>query len=78
MIFAEHDRGKYGGSSYQLACCDGLAMDLLLSISRELKFEIDLYLVPDGYFGSRSVVTQFSFSYMYLNSVKYIPIKFTV
>jgi hypothetical protein len=55
VIFAEHDRGSIGGSSYQLACCDGLAMDLLISISRELKFEIDLYLVPDGYFGSRSV-----------------------
>lgn len=30
-------------------------MDLLGSVARELKFEIDLYLVVDGYFGSRNV-----------------------
>ena len=43
------------GGSFFLACCDGLAMDLLISMARELKFEIDLFIVPDGYFGSRSV-----------------------
>jgi len=55
VIFAEYDQGNLEGTSYKLACCDGLAMDLLASISRELKFEIDLFLVPDGYFGARLV-----------------------
>ena len=57
MIFADYVRGNSESSQYKLACCDGLAMDLLTSVSRELKFEIDLFLVPDGYFGELSVST---------------------
>lgn len=55
LIFADFERRRSSGGSYTLACCDGLAMDLLASVARELKFEIDLYLVVDGYYGSRNV-----------------------
>lgn len=60
LIFADFERRKTSGIFYTLACCDGLAMDLLGSVARELKFEIDLYLVVDGYFGSRNVSILFS------------------
>ncbi len=54
MLFAEFE-SRRGSGDYELVCCDGLAMDLLASVARELKFEIDLFLVPDGYYGSKNV-----------------------
>ena len=54
MLFADFDAGRVN-SGYEVVCCDGLAMDLLASVGRELKFEIDLFLIPDGYFGSKTV-----------------------
>ena len=32
----------------------GFGVDLIQKISEQLKFEYDLYLVPDGNFGSRT------------------------
>jgi glutamate [NMDA] receptor subunit 3A, putative len=39
------------GKSYIVQCCSGIAIDLLNSISRDLNFVYDLYLVSDGLFG---------------------------
>ncbi|XP_035710372.1 uncharacterized protein LOC118436410 isoform X2 [Folsomia candida] len=56
VLFAEFESTRgLSPPAYELACCDGLAMDLLASVARELKFEIDLFLVPDGYFGSKNL-----------------------
>lgn len=54
IAFAQWESGRLNPDLYDIACCDGLAMDLLSSVARELKFEIDLFLVPDGYFGLRN------------------------
>lgn len=38
---------------YRTNCCYGLAMDLLENIARELQFDFRLYIVADGFFGTR-------------------------
>ena len=42
---------KLEGKSYIVECCSGIAIDLLNSVSRDLNFIYDLYLVSDGLFG---------------------------
>lgn len=39
------------GRSYVVMCCEGIAIDLLNSISRDLHFDYEMYLVADGLFG---------------------------
>lgn len=39
---------------YRTNCCYGLSMDLLENIAQELEFDFRLYIVADGYFGSKS------------------------
>ncbi|GBP15073.1 Glutamate receptor ionotropic, NMDA 3A [Eumeta japonica] len=40
-------------------CCYGLAMDLLENIAQELEFDFHLYLVEDGFYGSRKHVKHY-------------------
>ena len=40
------------GLLYNVSCCAGISISLLLSLSRDLGFSFDLYLVADGLFGS--------------------------
>ena len=42
---------------YTLHCCEGLAMDLLQTLSNELDFDYQLYLSPDGSFGALDAET---------------------
>ncbi|XP_059470135.1 glutamate receptor ionotropic, NMDA 3A-like isoform X2 [Neocloeon triangulifer] len=37
----------------QPTCCYGLSMDLLENVAQELEFDFHLYLVSDGFYGSR-------------------------
>ncbi|XP_044268937.1 uncharacterized protein LOC123014091 isoform X4 [Tribolium madens] len=38
---------------YRTNCCYGLSMDLLENIAQELEFDFRLYIVADGFFGSK-------------------------
>lgn len=40
---------------YRTNCCYGLSMDLLENIAQELEFDFRLYIVADGFFGSRTI-----------------------
>lgn len=40
-------------------CCYGFAMDLLENIAQELEFDFHLYIVEDGFYGSRKLVKPF-------------------
>ncbi|XP_068898087.1 uncharacterized protein [Tenebrio molitor] len=40
---------------YRTNCCYGLSMDLLENIAQELEFDFRLYIVADGFFGSKLV-----------------------
>lgn len=54
VIFTDfNSRKRYlEGKSYVVMCCQGIAIDLLNSASRDLNFDYDLYLVADGHFGT--------------------------
>ena len=39
------------GLTYNVTCCAGISIDLLVAISRDMNFTYGLYLVSDGYFG---------------------------
>lgn len=45
--------GALEGAEYNVTCCAGVAIDLLRSLADDLRFEVDLYLVNDGLFGSK-------------------------
>ncbi|XP_076335681.1 glutamate receptor ionotropic, NMDA 3A-like [Tachypleus tridentatus] len=51
-IFSDYARGKSEGSTYNVTCCSGITMDLLMDLSRDLNFAYDIYLVADGMFGT--------------------------
>ncbi|KAJ3643371.1 hypothetical protein Zmor_026086 [Zophobas morio] len=40
---------------YRTQCCYGLSMDLLENVAQELEFDFRLYIVADGFFGSKLV-----------------------
>ncbi|XP_035212388.1 glutamate receptor ionotropic, NMDA 3A-like [Stegodyphus dumicola] len=52
-IFADYAVGRSEGVLYNITCCAGISIALLLALSRDLHFEFDLYLVADGLFGTR-------------------------
>ncbi|KAF8773415.1 Glutamate receptor ionotropic like protein [Argiope bruennichi] len=41
------------GLEYNVSCCAGISIDLLKTLSADLNFAFDLYLVADGYFGTK-------------------------
>lgn len=41
----------FEGKTYFVKCCEGISIDLLNSISRDLHFSYEMYLVADGLFG---------------------------
>lgn len=41
----------FEGKTYIVKCCEGISVDLLNSISRDLHFSYEMYLVADGLFG---------------------------
>ncbi|XP_054717005.1 LOW QUALITY PROTEIN: glutamate receptor ionotropic, NMDA 3A-like [Uloborus diversus] len=41
------------GVEYNISCCAGMAIDLLKVLAKDLCFAFDLYLVADGFFGTR-------------------------
>ncbi|XP_071050043.1 uncharacterized protein [Onthophagus taurus] len=45
---------------YRTNCCYGLSMDLLENVAQELEFDFRLYIVADGYFGSRIITKKHS------------------
>lgn len=60
-IFADYNmalsKGLPGGNksgplAYNVTCCSGIAMELLASVARDLVFDVDLYVVADGVFGT--------------------------
>ncbi|KAF8766864.1 Glutamate receptor ionotropic like protein [Argiope bruennichi] len=51
-IFADYHAGRSEGMLYNITCCAGISIALLLALSRDLGFEFDLYLVADGFFGT--------------------------
>ncbi|XP_022235866.1 glutamate receptor ionotropic, NMDA 3A-like, partial [Limulus polyphemus] len=51
-IFMDYARGKSEGSTYNVTCCSGITMDLLMDLARDLNFDYDIYLVADGMFGT--------------------------
>lgn len=51
-IFDDYSNKKINqGISYNVTCCAGISIDLLVKISRDMNFTFGLYLVSDGYFG---------------------------
>ncbi|KAF6034428.1 LRR1 [Bugula neritina] len=58
LIFEDHAVGRtYTHRSYEMHCCEGLAMDLLQSLADQLDFNYRLYISPDGSFGAYNNVT---------------------
>nr|XP_042897116.1 glutamate receptor ionotropic, NMDA 3A-like [Parasteatoda tepidariorum] len=52
-IFADYyAAGRSEGVLYNITCCAGISIALLLALSRDLGFEFDMYLVADGFFGT--------------------------
>ncbi|GIX82086.1 glutamate receptor ionotropic, NMDA 3A [Caerostris extrusa] len=51
-IFADYAAGRSEGVLYNVSCCAGISIALLLALSRDLNFDFDLYLVADGLFGT--------------------------
>ncbi|KAG8198828.1 hypothetical protein JTE90_007130 [Oedothorax gibbosus] len=41
------------GTEYNVSCCAGISMDLMQSLAEDLHFSFDLYLVADGFFGTK-------------------------
>ncbi|KAG8183283.1 hypothetical protein JTE90_004903 [Oedothorax gibbosus] len=50
--FADYAARRNEGVLYNVTCCAGISIALLLTLSRDLGFAFDLYLVGDGLFGS--------------------------
>lgn len=57
-------------------CCYGLAMDLLENIAQELEFDFHLYIVEDGFYGSRKLVKPYRTIHEYKNMIEENNIKF--
>lgn len=49
---ADYRKGHKEGETYNVTCCHGYAIDLLVNVAKELRFEYMLYLVADNRFGS--------------------------
>ncbi|GIX68343.1 glutamate receptor subunit 3A, putative [Caerostris darwini] len=53
-IFSDyHGHRHLEGLEYNISCCAGISIDLLRTLSVDLNFAFDLYLVADGFFGTR-------------------------
>nr|XP_042907088.1 glutamate receptor ionotropic, NMDA 3A isoform X1 [Parasteatoda tepidariorum] len=53
-IFSDYRAGRLlEYIDYNITCCAGISIDLLISLSEDLGFTFDLYLVADGFFGTR-------------------------
>ncbi|GFU58513.1 glutamate receptor ionotropic, NMDA 3A [Trichonephila clavipes] len=53
-VFSDyHGRRRLEGVEYNISCCAGISIDLLRTLSEDLNFGFDLYLVADGYFGTK-------------------------
>ncbi|GFR13691.1 glutamate receptor ionotropic, NMDA 2A [Trichonephila clavata] len=53
-VFSDyHSRRRLEGVEYNISCCAGISIDLLRTLSEDLNFGFDLYLVADGYFGTK-------------------------
>lgn len=51
-IFEDYSSARANeGLDYNVTCCAGVSIDLLVAISRDMNFTYGLYLVSDGYFG---------------------------
>lgn len=52
-MFTDFDIGLNNPErGYNVACCEGLAMDVLQSLATDLNFDFNLYISPDGTFGA--------------------------
>ncbi|XP_045593274.2 uncharacterized protein [Procambarus clarkii] len=51
--FADMERDVVNASrGYEVVCCSGLAVDLMINVATDLEIEIQVYLVMDGTFGA--------------------------
>ncbi|CAH1776022.1 unnamed protein product [Owenia fusiformis] len=52
-IFDDYANGTISPSRpYEIKCCEGLSIDILERLSRDLEFDYDLYIVGDGMYGA--------------------------
>ncbi|XP_069947292.1 uncharacterized protein [Cherax quadricarinatus] len=52
-IFADMERDVVNASrGYEVVCCSGLSVDLMINVATDLEIEIQVYLVMDGTFGA--------------------------
>lgn len=52
LIVDFHKGMKYPNRTYSVHCCEGLVIDVLQSLSSDIGFNYQVYISPDGMFGS--------------------------